>query len=237
MFKNYHLQVSLFTFVIPFFSNILVAQPRKYEVGSWIMATSQARIHERFGLHLEAQYRDHGLFNETEQILLRGGINFHFNNNAIFTAGYGNMSNYASDGEFLESTLSVEHRIWEQLLLKNNTGRFYLEHRYRLEQRSIIAKNSGRYLDRIRYSLRVTVPLNNKTMEAKTFFISCYNEIFIHFTNTPFDRNRLYAAAGYQFRPLANVQIGYLAQTVNLNTKHFLQAALFFNFDLRKKDS
>jgi hypothetical protein len=237
MFKNSHRPVLLFAFIILFFTNILIAQPLKYEVGSWLMATSQIRTHERFGLHLEAQYRDHGLLNETEQILLRAGINLHINNNIIFTAGYGNISNHPADGDFLSSSVSVEHRIWEQLLLKNNSGRFFMEHRYRLEQRSIISHNSNRYLDRIRYLFRVTVPLNKKTLEKNALFISFYNELFIHLTNVPFDRNRLYAAMGYQFKPAANIQIGYMAQTVGLNTKHFLQAALFYNFDLRKKDS
>ena len=73
-------------------------------------------------------------------------------------------------------------------------------------------------------------------MEKKALFLSFYDEIFIHFSSTPFDRNRLYGAVGYQFLPNANIQAGYLAQTVNIKTKHYLQAGINYTLDLRMKD-
>ena len=84
--------------------------------------------------------------------------------------------------------------------------------------------------------LIVTVTLNKKEREKNTFFLSFYDEIFINLSATPFDRNRLYGAVGYQFLPNANIQLGYLAQTVNTTTKEYLQAAVFYNIDFRKKE-
>ena len=63
-----------------------------------------------------------------------------------------------------------------------------------------------------------------------------FHELFVHFSSTPFDRNRLYGAIGYQFLPSLNIQLGYLAQTVKVTSKHYLQAAVFYNIDLRKKE-
>ncbi|MDO8366806.1 MAG: DUF2490 domain-containing protein [Saprospiraceae bacterium] len=94
---------------------------------------------------------------------------------------------------------------------------------------------SFKYLNRIRYMLRTTIPLNKKVIEKNTLFLSFYDEVFIHFSSLPFDRNRLYAAIGYQAIPKSNVQLGYLAQTVNTTTKHYLQISFFYNLDLRKK--
>ncbi len=72
-------------------------------------------------------------------------------------------------------------------------------------------------------------------MEKQTLFLTFYDELFIHLSKTTFDRNRLYGAIGYQFLPNLNVQLGYLAQTVNITTKQYLQTAIFYNVDLRKK--
>jgi hypothetical protein len=218
-----------FCIKLPSFSQVI------YPTGAWTMVFSQVRLHDKWSLHLEAQYRDHGLFNETEQILLRSGINYHVNAQTTVSAGYGYIPGYAADNEFMESPAVTENRIWEQLILKSTSGRVLFEHRYRLEQRWIRTGIAERYADRARYCLRVTIPLNNKTMEKKTLFLSFYDELFINFTSTPFDRNRAYGAVGFQFNPMVSVQLGYLAQTTGIRTKEYLQAALFYNFDLRKK--
>ena len=118
--------------------------------------------------------------------------------------------------------------------MRNTLGRISFEHRYRLEQRWL-SGNQNIYLDRMRYMLRATIPINKSKMEAKTVFVSFYDEVFIHFSDKPFDRNRLYGAVGYQFTPLFNIQLGYLAHTVNTTTKSYLQAAVFYNVDFRKK--
>ena len=202
-------------------------------VGQWSMFFGQVRFHEKWSVHAEAQYRDYGIFDEAEQILLRGGINYHHNSNVMFSGGYGRISNYGYDGEVLETPTASEHRLWQQFIMRDNIARV------KFEQRWLQSMNETRYLDRLRYLLRITVPLNKKEMVKNSVFLSFYDEIFIHVTPTPFDRNRLYGAAGFQFSPHGNVQLGYLAQTVNNETKSYLQLALFYTLDLLgdKKDS
>ncbi len=206
------------------------------QVGSWTMLFGQVRFHDKWSIHTEAQYRDYGILAESEQILLRSGINFHYSPTAILTAGYARITNYPYDSELIQTPSASENRSWQQFLMRNSIGRFSFEHRYRLEQRWIQSNNNNRYLDRMRYLLRVTVPLNKKEVEKNTLFLSFYDEVFIHFSSTPFDRNRLYGAIGYQFLPNANLQAGYLAQTVGNATKSYLQFAVFYNIDLRKKE-
>lgn len=204
--------------------------------GNWLMGFNQTRLHDKWSIHTEAQYRSFEITPNTEQMLLRGGINYHINNYAFTSIGYAYVTNYVFDKEQLSGVQVSENRIWQQFLIRNNLGRCLFEHRYRLEQRWIQSSNNNRYLNRIRYLLRVTVPLNKKEIEKNTLFLSFYDEVFIHLSPTPFDRNRLYGAIGYQFLPNANIQLGYLAQTVNITTKQYLQAAVFYNIDFRKKE-
>lgn len=206
------------------------------EVGNWTMFFGQLRFHEKWSIHAEAQYRDYGIIAEPEQILLRSGVNFHYSSNAMLSAGYGRITNYMYDYELIETPVASENRIWQQGILKNNIGRAFFEHRYRLEQRLIHSNDNTRYIDRIRYLMRVTVPLNKIKVEKNAFFLSFYDEVFIHFSNSPFDRNRLYAAMGYQLSDNCNFQLGYLAQTVNSRTNSYLQLALFYNLKFKKEE-
>ena len=211
------------------------AQSPSGTTGNWLMFFNQTRLHEKWSIHTEAQYRSFEITPNTDQIMLRVGVNYHISNNYSASLGYAYVPNFAFDKENLKGVQVSENRMWQQFLMKNNLGRVNFDHRYRLEQRWLQTTSGDKYLNRIRYLLRVTVPLNKKQMEKHTVFLTFYDELFIHFSNTPFDRNRLFGAIGYQFLPTLNIQLGYLAQTVNTTTKHYLQAAVFYNVDLRKK--
>ncbi|HEX8331798.1 MAG TPA: DUF2490 domain-containing protein [Segetibacter sp.] len=202
--------------------------------GSWLMLFNQTRLHNKWSFHAEAQYRSYELTPNTEQLLVRTGINYHINSSASATVGYANISNYAFDKEQASGVQASENRIWQQLVMRNNIGRFFFEHRYRIEQRWLHSNNNTRYLNRVRYLVRMNVPINKKQIEKNTAFLTFYNEAFLHITSTPFDRNRLYGALGYQVTPNLNLQLGYLAQSVNRTTKHYLQTAFTYNLDLRK---
>ena len=214
-------------------SSSAFSQAPQGTTGNWLMVFNQTRLNERWGIHAEAQYRSYEIAPNTDQLLLRGGVNYHIGSSAFASIGYAHVTNYAYDKELLPGVQVSENRLWQQFFMRNTLGRISFEHRYRLEQRWL-SGNQNVYLDRIRYLLRATIPINKNKMEAKTVFVSFYDEIFIHFNNKPFDRNRLYGAVGYQFTPLCNIQLGYLAQTVNTTTKSYLQAAVFYNLDFRK---
>ena len=211
------------------------AQLNKKEpiIGNWTMFTSQVKMNEKFGIHLEAQFRDYKLLNQPEQILLRTGIIYYVNSASNFTLGYASIHNYAFDDAIFEKPQVNESRMWEQLVLKQNIGRCHLEHRYRIEQRWIQTKTDQFYRDRLRYLLRLNIPLNKKTMESGALFLSFYDELFVNMTTNPFDRNRLYGGFGYQFSKRLNAQMGYLAQTVGVISKSYFQIGVNGTFDLR----
>jgi hypothetical protein len=205
------------------------------KIGNWTMLFGQVRLNEKIGIHVETQFRDYKLYHQPEQILFRTGAVYHINSSANITIGCALVNNFLYNDERFENPYMTENRLWQQLLMKNNLGRFLFEHRYRVEQRWLKSQNNHLYRDRIRYLLRLNIPLNKKTIENNTLYLSFYDELFVNITSSPFDRNRLFGALGFQFGNGLNLQLGYMAQTVGIYTKHYVQTAINYNFDLRKK--
>jgi len=202
------------------------------KTGNWLMYFGTNKLSDKFSLHTEIQYRNHTLTpNNTEQLLLRTGLNYHFSDKAFVTAGYAYIPSYAYESEQKDPE-TEEHRIWQQFIVTNKISRVKLEHRYRFEQRWV----DQDYKNRFRYRLMLFIPLNKSIIEEKTWFLGLYDEVFVNTEKTFFDRNRLYGAIGYQFNKMTSIQTGIMHQQVNDFGKWYLQIALVFNTDLRKAD-
>ncbi len=206
------LKTFLIVLTIAYFSNTLYPQQQSSSIGNWGMIFNQTKLHNKWSLHNEVQFRSYTVNPNTEQLLLRVGVNFHPSKNVMLTAGYGWIINYKNDEGIIKNQLVDEQRLWQQLSLKDSYGRFFIEHRYRMEERWITNNLNSEYKNRIRYLLRLSIPINNKQISKNTIFFTAYDELFVNLTTQPFDRNRLYGALGFQFNDLTNLQIGYLAQ-------------------------
>jgi Protein of unknown function (DUF2490) len=205
---------------------------QKDETGNWLMYFGLNRVSDKLSIHTEVQYRNHTIVpNNIEQLLLRTGINYHFSDKAFVTVGYAFVSTYEFESEQKEPEF-VEHRIWQQFILTNKLDRVKFEHRYRIEQRWV----NNEYSNRFRYRLMLFVPLNKPQMEKGALFLGIYDEIFLNTKKEFFDRNRFYAAMGYQLNKTTNIQAGMLHQQVPDFGKWYLQFAMFFNPDFRKRD-
>jgi len=90
-----------------------------------------------------------------------------------------------------------EHRIFQQLISRQQFGRVYLQHRYRIEERFI----EDDFKMRFRYFLGLNVPLNKKEMVKDAIYLSLYNEIFLQDRDPVFNRDRIYGALGYVLNP------------------------------------
>ncbi|MET7027854.1 DUF2490 domain-containing protein [Sediminicola luteus] len=209
--------------------------------GAWYMYFGTNKISDKLSIHTEAQFRYYETTGNFNQLLLRTGLNYHINENAIATFGYGYIDTdptfeetaaLQDDFTFLGNEI-LEHRIFEQLILKNKLWEFLIEHRYRLEQRFIDNKsfrnNEKDTQHRARYRLQATLPLTD------TFFLNFYDEIFINLQDNAFGQNRLYAALGIHITENSSVQLGYLKNHFNSGNFDRIQIGVFFNPDLRKK--
>tara|TARA_R110002074_G_scaffold400203_1_gene595156 strand:- start:25165 stop:25899 length:735 start_codon:yes stop_codon:yes gene_type:complete len=207
------------------------------ELGSWFMYFGTNKIADKWSLHTEAQFRYYETASNFNQLLLRTGVNYHINPDAIATLGYGFIETdpsfteydiFASDILISNNSIS-EHRLFEQFLLKNKVWEFKFEHRYRLEQRFVQNNYSGvsNTLHRARYRLQMTVPLTD------IFFLNFYDELFINLQNEAFGQNRLYAAVGVNVTENLSMQFGYLKNHFKETDYDRLQLGVFFNTDLR----
>jgi hypothetical protein len=245
-------QIVLFLLTV---ANSLFAQKNISDQNhGWIMFFGNHRLTNKISLHTEYQWRRADVFSSWQQSLTRVGVDYRVADNVTFTVGYGYIVTWPY-GEFPVALKFDEHRLWQTLTLTQRTGRFYFNHRFRLEQRwvenVVTSANNPPAIDgysfkeRIRYRFLVNVPLNKKNLEPGAVFLSVYDEPFLqfgyHFGANFLDQNRLYGAIGYVLNSHCNVQAGYMQQTVvkndgfKIERNHTLQLAVTYNFDFRKK--
>jgi len=222
------LKIKIYTFFFYILiSNFSVAQKQTEEhFNGWLMYFGTHKFTEKWGLHIETQLRRNDYVIHPQQLLLRGGLNYHLNNNITFTAGYCFVETYPY-GKFPSKATFPEDRIWEQLQIKTPLNKVEWISRFRLEQRFVknpvykddtYKPGAAIYTNRFRLLNRFSIPLNNTTIEDKTFYISAYDELFINFGKNValniFDQNRAYLAIGYKIPKLGRLEIGYLNQLI-----------------------
>jgi hypothetical protein len=223
--------------------------------GAWFPYLGNHKLSDKFSLHTEVQLRRNDYVSHWQQQLYRIGLDYHLNKQNSVTLGYGFISTFPY-GEQPIVVQTAEHRIWQQYITQANFGRFYLHHRYRLEQRfieraSLNAMNEKvvdgfNFRQRVRYRFLVNVPLSRKTMEDNTLFFSTSNEVFLGFGKgigkNILDQNRFFAGLGWQFTKRHNVQLGYMNQFVvkangiQMERNHLIQVAWVYSFDFQKKN-
>ncbi len=195
----------------------------------WLNTFHAININSHWAVLAEYQWRRTEGIKSWQQSLLRGGIQYKFKNGVSVLAGYGWIETFPY-GDYPPAAPQPfpEHRIYEQVIWNDNIGRVQLNHRGRLEQRFLGVLNpqsdDGReitkwnYLNRLRYQLRATVPLNHVTMTDKTWYAAAFDEVFIGFGKNVnaniFDQNRLGVLLGYKLNKRFSLEGGYLNQTL-----------------------
>jgi hypothetical protein len=192
---------------------------------AWYNYFGNHPLGERWGLHLEGQWRREGAGQTWMQLLLRQGVDFHLNPNVTLTGGYGYIRTYPY-GDFPTLATFPEHRIWQQALVRHRLGAGVgMQHRYRLEQRNIgemraapgeAARRVGwRYENRFRYLVRTDFALTRRD-DRPDWYIATYNEMLINFGRNVaanvFDQNRAYAALGKALNRATRLEAGYMNQ-------------------------
>lgn len=237
------MRVFLFLAFLLFMQNTLRAQnqPREQPFGNWVMYFGDNKINQKWGLHTELQLRNYFIPSTLNQTLTRVGVNYYLSPVSMLTGGYGLI--HTSPGSMQTGSETLEHRIWEQLILRHRSYNVFLEHRYRLEQRFIENRTTGQdvFDNRIRYRLLVLVPLYNISPWLRHYFIATYNELFVNLgrevSGQYFDRNRFYVALGYQLSPKFNLQVGALHQVIALpdglrpDINYNFQVSVVYNMD------
>ncbi len=198
----------------------------------WFAYFGTHRIADKYSIWTELQLRRSDFLNVWQQSFVRTALMYHFDENTHVALGYGYFLTYP----YGEQAIALdeprpEHRPWQQLNLKNVNGSWEFQHRFRLEQRllqnwtspnpdtKLRSLTDGYELqNRLRYRFLASLPLTRDS-EGNTFlFATGYNEVFVNFGGNIgyniFDQNRFGITAGINLSKMANVQIGYMNQTI-----------------------
>ncbi len=225
---------------------------------SWWCYFGTYRLTEKWSAWTELQLRRADFVNEWQQVLPRVGLNYHYNNNIIFTAGYAYLWTYPYGEQPIPlDEPRYEHRPWQQVALLHESGKVLFQHRFRSEQRflqnwsvpdpitNLRSIEPGFELqNRMRYRFLLTLPLTTDSNGKQKLFATGYNEIFINVGNNIgfnlFDQNRIGATLGYQFTKEFNLQAGYMNQVIqkangkDIEDNQAITLFLTFNIDFRK---
>lgn len=199
---------------------------QKSETGNWLIYFGNQKINEKWNWQNEIQLRSYDFVGDTNQLLLRTGIGYNLienYNNLLLGYGFINTQKYISNSN--EKSSVNEHRIYQQFITKQNFGRLFLQHRYRIEERFI----ANDFQLRLRYFLGINIPLNKKVLEKNAIYLSLYNEIFINSEKPIFDRNRLYSAVGFVIDKNFKLEAGFMAQTLENSNRNQFQIVIFNN--------
>ncbi|GAB3997422.1 hypothetical protein GCM10028807_42600 [Spirosoma daeguense] len=183
-------------------------------VGTWFIGTLVLPPGEKkWGGFAEIQARGNDFMRQFFYNELKGGVSYDLDQNFSLMLAGGRYATY----DFLDLStgpLNTEKRLWQQLTINQYLSRLKFEHRYRIEQRWFTFRDGAdQFRNRIRYRLNMFIPINNRTITDKTFFLSAYDEIFLNPIGPVFERNRLYAGVGYQFDKHLILQLGMVNQT------------------------
>ena len=186
--------------------------------GSWLIGTAVLPAGEKgWGGYAEVQTRSDAVMRRFFYSELKAGVSYDVAKNFALLLGGGRYA--TSDYRDLSAgPLNVERRLWQQLILTQFTARLKLEHRYRFEQRwyhfrdDITPPGQRDYRTRMRYRFNAVLPLNKAAIGPKTAFLSAYDEVFFNPRGPFFERNRVYAGAGYQFDDHWTLQAGWVNQ-------------------------
>ena len=201
--------------------------------GNWLMYFGNQKINDRWNWHNEIQYRSYNFAGDLEQLLLRTGIGYNLsanNNNLLLGYAYIHSEPYVAGTD--DKTKVNENRIFQQLISRQQFGRVYLQHRYRIEERFI----EDDFKMRFRYFLGLNLPINKKEMVSDAIYLSLYNEIFLQPQSPVFDRDRIYVAIGYVFSKNLRAEAGWMTQLFEDRHRGQFQIALFNTFPLKNPD-
>jgi Protein of unknown function (DUF2490) len=217
--------------VFPVFSHFQsFAQQSNF--GNWFMYFGNQYFHKSWDWYNEVQYRNYNFIGDLEQLVLRTGIGHDLtehNNNVMLGFAYIYSERYPSGSD--KKISANEFRIFQQFITRENYGRIFLLHRYRIEERFFPKETDVRF----RYFLRLNIPLTSKAMSKNTLYLSAYNEIFLNAEKPVFDQDRVYGALGYVINKNIRTELGVMTQFFENRKKSQLQIAFYNNIPFEKK--
>jgi hypothetical protein len=195
---------------------------------SWWVYNGDHKLNTRLGVHAEVQWRRNNFISDPQQLLLRTGLNYAFGPAVFISLGYCFVETHPY-GAFAVKTRFPEHRIWQQVQIKNSIGRAELVTRFRQEQRlvkspivdtttGVYTLGNAVYTNRSRIFTRVSLALNRKSISDGCYYFTAYNELFVNYgkyvQGNLLDQNRIFLGIGFKAPHLGRIELGFLEQSL-----------------------
>jgi hypothetical protein len=216
-----------------------------HQYQSWFSINTTNKLNDRWAILADIHVRRNHFMAYSNFEFLRSAIQYSFDKNLSFAAGYGHMWLHPTTAGL--KTVSNEDRVYEQLLFTSKFHKVSILQRLRLEQRwqqKIVAdKFTGdyRFTNRFRYLLNIAIPVfkNDKLPQFNVADELCM-QVGKDIVNNPFDQNRFFIGLKQKISNNLNFDIGYMSVTQQKSTgyQYDLNSTLrlfFYYFpDLRK---
>jgi hypothetical protein len=200
-------------------------------VGNWFIYFGNQRINKRWNWWNELQYRNYNFIGDLRQLVFRTGLGYNLteNNNNVLL-GYAFVYSEPYTPGTNKKTSNSSNTIYEQFITRQNFGRVFIQHRYRIEERFFAGNDFGM---RFRYFLSFNIPLNKEVIDPEVFYLSAYNEIFLRSTVPVFDQDRIYGAVGYAISNYLRVETGLMYQIFENENKLQFQIVFMNNIPFK----
>jgi hypothetical protein len=183
----------------------------------WYIYQGDHPVAGRWGVHVEGQIRRNNIITEWERILLRNGLNYQVNDSTVLSAGYVYVR-LSPTGSFSPSV--PEQRIYEQVTISQDAGRWNLKHRARFEQvfKNSLSPGPHPVLKGYKYENRARYEISPKRPLSANYYLRFAAEPQIRFgldfTGRTFYQLRLYSVVGRRLARHWNLESGYMFQYV-----------------------
>jgi len=215
----------------------------------WFAYVGQYKVSEKWGYHIEAQFRMDNELEQNLQNLYRIGGMYFFSSKEHISAGYALVKTFnASLDEFY-----TENRLWEQYQLskKWHDNKNTMTHRFRLENRWVQhlatvegESNTTNFQNRLRYLNRNVFHLMHLSSENEEIYAVVQNEFFLNMgdnkVNSKFlDQNRFSVGLGLNYYNNIRLELSYMNHFVTSSygsdaMNHTVTVSLLQNLDLQK---
>jgi hypothetical protein len=204
-------------------------------LGNWEIFLLKGNFNKKVSFTGEFNIRAndfHSTYNYCEYKFSAG---YSLKHNFVIGAGTGGY-NTSFTGSFLNTIPSQkEFRFWLEAMYKHSWGRFYFDHRIRVERRFTIIGNTSRF----RYRLGLNVPVTKPRLSDHTIYLAASNEIFIGQGHPSYEKNRFFAGAGYKLNDRFTFQVGNMNQNdykgSYILSKNYLYLTFIYNLPNKTK--
>ena len=182
----------------------------------WLKLSMDSPLRNRWSLYSEVETRE-GNAQLTGQQLGRLGLRLRVAPCVSLTAGYVLAAN---EGLVRYGPATPEHRLYQEIASADVAGPIRVGHRMRTEERWLRPTPEGayRYAPRLRYQLRLLVPLHRGgALPVRSFYAVAADEVFAGLGARPgrsfLEENRASLGLGYRLSRRTAIELAYLYQS------------------------